>query len=324
MAAVNRLVFARKLEKLGFLPALEVQNAIARQHLEKIKVKETSSAKNVLLFYEHTPVFTVGIRKKSVDAKEKRRLEDLGAEFHYTNRGGLVTFHGPGQLVCYPVLNLACFKKSLRWYVASLEKTLIETCKRFGVHAETTCDTGVWVKDNKIAAIGENRKAHGLLWDKLEDVKEPAHFPQRGGNVAPPTPPPNFFSIWEEVGQWRKENLSATTSFCKRQFTPQIRVWQVHASILVQLRHFANLSSLCRPEYGKFMPQSFLKCLLPIVKLMSAWLSKCSEVWKCVRELQIWITAPWKSELHKPLAFFLAHSDSDGPWTIEVEQEQFC
>ena len=190
MAAVNRLVFARKLEKLGFLPALEVQNAIARQHLEKIKVKETSSAKNVLLFYEHTPVFTVGIRKKSVDAKEKRRLEDLGAEFHYTNRGGLVTFHGPGQLVCYPVLNLACFKKSLRWYVASLEKTLIETCKRFGVHAETTCDTGVWVKDNKIAAIGENRKAHGLLWDKLEDVKEPAHFPQRGWNVAPP---PNFF-----------------------------------------------------------------------------------------------------------------------------------
>lgn len=154
MAAVNRLVFARKLEKLGFLPALEVQNAIARQHLEKIKVKETSSAKNVLLFYEHTPVFTVGIRKKSVDAKEKMRLEDLGAEFHYTNRGGLVTFHGPGQLVCYPVLNLACFKKSLRWYVASLEKTLIETCKRFGVHAETTCDTGVWVKDNKIAAIG--------------------------------------------------------------------------------------------------------------------------------------------------------------------------
>lgn len=229
MAAVNRLVFARKLEKLGFLPALEVQNAIARQHLEKVKVKETSSAKNVLLFYEHTPVFTVGIRKKSVDAKEKRRLEDLGAEFHYTNRGGLVTFHGRGQLVCYPVLNLACFKKSLRWYVASLEKTLIETCKRFGVHAETTCDTGVWVKDNKIAAIGENRKAHGLLCDKLEDVKEPAHFPQSGGNVAPP--PPNFFLYGK---RWGNEGRK----------------------ILVLLRHFANVSSLRRSEYGKFMPRS--------------------------------------------------------------------
>lgn len=155
MAAVNRVVFARKLEKLAYLPALKIQTAIARQHLEDLKANGASSVKNILLFYEHSPVFTIGIRKKSVDAKEKKRLEDLGAEFHYTNRGGLLTFHGPGQLVCYPVLNLACFKKSLRWYVASLEKTLVETCKRFGVQATTTCDTGVWVKDNKIAAIGK-------------------------------------------------------------------------------------------------------------------------------------------------------------------------
>lgn len=155
MAAINRVVFARKLEKLAYLPALEVQTAIARHHLDELKAKGTSSVKNVLLFYEHSPVFTIGIRNKSVDPNEKKRLEDLGAEFHFTNRGGLMTFHGPGQLVCYPILNLACFKKSLRWYVASLENTLIETCKRFDVKASTTCDTGVWVKDKKIAAIGE-------------------------------------------------------------------------------------------------------------------------------------------------------------------------
>ena len=157
MAAITRVVFARKLEKLAYLPALGVQDAIAMQHLDELKIRGTNSVKNTLLFYEHPPVFTIGIRNKSVDSKEKKRLEDLGAEFHFTNRGGLMTFHGPGQLVCYPVLNLACFKKSLRWYIASLEHTLVETCKRFNVRATTTCDTGVWVKNNKIAAIGEEK-----------------------------------------------------------------------------------------------------------------------------------------------------------------------
>ena len=87
-----------------------------------------------------TQGFTLGVKGLTNSWK---RLEKLGAEFHYTNRGGLVTFHGPGQLVCYPVLNLACFKKSVRWYVACLEKTLVETCGRFDVDATTTCDTGV-------------------------------------------------------------------------------------------------------------------------------------------------------------------------------------
>ncbi|XP_015748772.1 PREDICTED: putative lipoyltransferase 2, mitochondrial [Acropora digitifera] len=154
MATATRLVFTRKLQKLAYLPALEIQNALAKRHLNELRTKGTSDERNVLLFYEHYPVFTIGIRKKSVDLIEKERLESLGAEFHYTNRGGLLTFHGPGQLVCYPVLNLACFKKSLKWYVSSLERTLVETCKRFNVEANTTCDTGVWVKDKKIAAIG--------------------------------------------------------------------------------------------------------------------------------------------------------------------------
>lgn len=74
------------------------------------------------------------------------------------------------------MLNLVCFKKSLWWYVVFLEKILIEICKRFGVYVEIICDIGVWVKDNKIVVIGENRKVYGLLWDKLEDVKELVYF----------------------------------------------------------------------------------------------------------------------------------------------------
>uniref|UniRef100_A0A9J7XDQ5 lipoyl(octanoyl) transferase n=1 Tax=Cyprinus carpio carpio TaxID=630221 RepID=A0A9J7XDQ5_CYPCA len=70
------------------------------------------------------------------------------------SRGGLITFHGPGQLVCYPVLNLGCFRKSVRWYVCELERTVIKTCAQFGIEASTSPDTGVWAGDNKICAIG--------------------------------------------------------------------------------------------------------------------------------------------------------------------------
>uniref|UniRef100_A0A8C2AMR8 lipoyl(octanoyl) transferase n=1 Tax=Cyprinus carpio TaxID=7962 RepID=A0A8C2AMR8_CYPCA len=74
--------------------------------------------------------------------------------FVHTSRGGLITFHGPGQLVCYPVLNLGCFRKSVRWYVCELERTVIKTCGQFGIEASTSPDTGVWAGDNKICAIG--------------------------------------------------------------------------------------------------------------------------------------------------------------------------
>lgn len=102
---------------------------------------------------EHNPVYTIGIRD-SIKKDEIEKLKNLGAEFYATKRGGLITFHGPGQLVCYPILNLTDFRKSIRWYVAKLEETLISTCRLYGVKAKVTCDTGVWVEDRKIAAIG--------------------------------------------------------------------------------------------------------------------------------------------------------------------------
>lgn len=60
------------------------------------------------------------------------RLRNLGAEFRKTNRGGLITFHGPGQLVAYPVINLKHFKTSVRWYVNRLEETVINVCNELG------------------------------------------------------------------------------------------------------------------------------------------------------------------------------------------------
>ena len=85
---------------------------------------------------------------------EEQRLKKLGAEFYRTNRGGLITFHGPGQLVAYPILNLHHFQQGMKKYIATLEQTLINTCACFSIEARTTQDTGVWVGDSKIAAIG--------------------------------------------------------------------------------------------------------------------------------------------------------------------------
>ena len=82
------------------------------------------------------------------------RLKALGADFYRTNRGGLITFHGPGQLVAYPILNLRGFDKSMKWYVCKLEETVIQLCKALRIEAERSSDTGVWVKNNKLCAIG--------------------------------------------------------------------------------------------------------------------------------------------------------------------------
>lgn len=154
-AASSRVVFVRNLGRMGYLDALRIQKAQARQHLDFKKDKTSIRPRNILFLCEHNPVYTIGIRNKTFDEREKNKLKKLGAEFYTTDRGGLITFHGPGQLVCYPVLDLGDFKKSIRWYVRSLEEVLIDTCGRYGIDAGVTDDTGVWIEDRKIAAIGK-------------------------------------------------------------------------------------------------------------------------------------------------------------------------
>ena len=114
-----------------------------------------------ILLCQHHPVYTVGIRTKGyIDQEEKARLHRLGAEFIYTDRGGLITFHGPGQLVCYPILDLKRYNLSLRCYIHKLEEVIIQTCHKFGVSTHRTDDVGIWVGDNKIAAIGVHCQRH--------------------------------------------------------------------------------------------------------------------------------------------------------------------
>ncbi|XP_065226324.1 octanoyl-[acyl-carrier-protein]:protein N-octanoyltransferase LIPT2, mitochondrial [Planococcus citri] len=107
-----------------------------------------------LFLVEHHPVYTTGMRSKDYGSEIEQRLTALGADFHRANRGGFITFHGPGQLVVYPILNLNHFQPKVKWYVQTLEKTIIAVCNHFNLTAYTTPDTGVWVNEKKVCAMG--------------------------------------------------------------------------------------------------------------------------------------------------------------------------
>lgn len=158
-----------KTGRLGYRQALKLQNLLIERH-------KTDRSSNVLILTEHNPVYTIGIRTETYKDDEIERLQEIGAEFIKTNRGGLITFHGPGQMVCYPILNLKQFPcSSLKQYVCFLEKTIMGLCKEFKVTTETNQDTGIWVGNNKICAIGIHASSfitsHGLALNCNTDLK---------------------------------------------------------------------------------------------------------------------------------------------------------
>lgn len=118
---------------------------------------------------EFSPVYTCGRREVgNVSAQQQEYLQADGkADFVEAMRGGQTTFHGPGQLVAYPIVDIRTHKLSPRCYVGMLEKSLIATCAQYGIKAMTTENTGVWTSDDdKIAAIGvhmrRNITSHGV------------------------------------------------------------------------------------------------------------------------------------------------------------------
>ena len=111
---------------------------------------------DLLLLLEHPHVYTLGRRgQQSHILAPDDMLTQLGVETHFTDRGGETTYHGPGQLVGYPLVNLRRWGGGVRKYVETLEQVLIRTLSEFGITAYSEDKpTGVWVGDAKIAAIG--------------------------------------------------------------------------------------------------------------------------------------------------------------------------
>ena len=107
---------------------------------------------DTLILVEHDPVYTLG---KNADKDHLLQSRDESVDVFNIERGGDITFHGPGQLVGYPILDLSNYKKSVSWYMRTLEQVLIDTLIEFKIIAQQNDGlTGVWVGDEKIAALG--------------------------------------------------------------------------------------------------------------------------------------------------------------------------
>ncbi|VDK55088.1 unnamed protein product [Cylicostephanus goldi] len=157
------------LGKLSYAKGLEEQ----KKFVEIVKqAKLQNDVLNFLLAVEHTPVYTVGIRSKLYTEEEELKLKTLGADFYRTSRGGLITFHGPGQLVIYPIFNLkhiAPRPVGVKKYVEMLEQVVIDCAsKDFNIsNVGRTQHTGVWVgQTKKLAALGI-AVSHGVSYHGL-------------------------------------------------------------------------------------------------------------------------------------------------------------
>ncbi|TMK19392.1 MAG: lipoyl(octanoyl) transferase LipB [Actinobacteria bacterium] len=133
--------------RVPYRPAFELQQIVAQLRAEE-KLPDT------MLLLEHDPVYTLGRRAPVEEILlDDTALAERGIEVERTDRGGRVTYHGPGQLVGYPIVRLAT--ADLVGYVRSIERALIAVCADFGVDAGTIDGlTGVWSGDRKLGAIG--------------------------------------------------------------------------------------------------------------------------------------------------------------------------
>ena len=134
--------------------ALALQRALAAQRLEG------SLADDLLLFVEHEPVVTLGRSTETSSLPlAPEEIVRRGTEVFEVERGGDVTWHGPGQLVGYPILDLRRHREDLHWYLRTLEDTLIDALESLGIPADRLPGrTGVWTAGRKIASIGVHAK----------------------------------------------------------------------------------------------------------------------------------------------------------------------
>lgn len=164
----NRQVFFEDIGNIPYVKAWEKQEAKLKELVEwKLQNNNTNQLNdiqtphNYLIFCEHPHVYTLGKSGKANNLLiNEKMLAHIGAEYIETNRGGDITYHGPGQLVAYPIFDLENFFTDIHKYMRSLEEVVILTCAHFGVVAGRVPGmTGVWVdadgeNPRKICAMG--------------------------------------------------------------------------------------------------------------------------------------------------------------------------
>ena len=161
---------------VAYVPAFDLQRRL-------VAARRANLIPDVLLLCEHSHVITLGRNghRENLLASENL-LRQMGVEFRPTDRGGDITYHGPGQIVGYPILDLAGIRRDVAWYVRQLEEAMIRATADFGVAATRKAGmTGVWVEGansaapEKLAAIGVHLSrwvtSHGFAYNVSTDLR---------------------------------------------------------------------------------------------------------------------------------------------------------
>ena len=208
-----RRLHAHRLGRVGYAEALALQERL-------VEARKAGAVEDVLLLLEHPPVVTLGRGVK--DGKNlllsPEAFRARGFEVHEIGRGGDVTYHGPGQLVGYPILDLKPDRQDVRKYVASLEETMIRVCAEHGVEAERLEGfNGTWLdahgaRPRKIGAVGVRISRwvtmHGFALNVTTDLSHfglivPCGISDKGVTslATEVAEPPTFEAVTERTGE---------------------------------------------------------------------------------------------------------------------------
>jgi lipoyl(octanoyl) transferase len=169
-AAPSVAIEIRDLGRMRYGEALEIQKDLVERRKQGLIPDQ-------LLFVEHPHVITQGRNGKAANLlASEEALRSAGIEFFPTNRGGDITYHGPGQIVGYPILDLREWKRDVGAYVRGIEQAILDALAEFGIAAGRIpgC-TGVWVDGKKVAAIGVHISrwvtSHGFALNHTTDLR---------------------------------------------------------------------------------------------------------------------------------------------------------
>ncbi|MDX2192263.1 MAG: lipoyl(octanoyl) transferase LipB [Gemmatimonadales bacterium] len=153
-AIVSDRLLVASLGRQPYAAVLELQRRLCRERVEGLRTED------LLLLVEHDPVVTLGRGFRATSLPDGgAALRARGVDVVEVERGGDVTWHGPGQLVGYPIVHLSEHREDLHWYLRTLERALIDALRTLGVRAEARPGlTGVWAAGGKVASIGVHVK----------------------------------------------------------------------------------------------------------------------------------------------------------------------
>lgn len=174
MKPLHKTCWVVDLGLLPYGPACELQR-------EVVAARKAGAIPDVLLLCEHPHVITLGRNGRRENLRASMHLlAQMDVEFHSTDRGGDITYHGPGQIVGYPILDLAEHRRDVRWYVSQLEEAIMRATADFGVAGKRVeGQHGVWIEapagEEKLAALGVHLSrwvtSHGFAYNVSTDLR---------------------------------------------------------------------------------------------------------------------------------------------------------